>query len=64
MSKIQAPAEVIVMAKARSALRASTESIRGAPSAKVDDLSKLGYIKGKITAADIFRLDTIKRLEK
>lgn len=29
----------------------------------VDELEKLGYIKGKITAADLFRLDTIKRLE-
>lgn len=30
----------------------------------VDDLTKLGYIKGKTTAADIFRLDLIKALEK
>jgi hypothetical protein len=30
----------------------------------VDDLTKLGYIKGKTTAADIFRLDTVKALEK
>jgi ABC-type nitrate/sulfonate/bicarbonate transport system substrate-binding protein len=29
----------------------------------VDDLTKLGYIKGKTSAADIFRLDIIKRLE-
>ena len=30
----------------------------------VDDLSKLGYIKGTIKASDIFRLETIERLEK
>lgn len=30
----------------------------------VDDLTKRGYIKGKNTAADIFRLDMIRRLEK
>lgn len=30
----------------------------------VDELGKLGYIKGKISATDIFRLDTIQRLEK
>ena len=29
----------------------------------VDDLSKLGYIKGTIKASDIFRLDTMQRLE-
>ncbi len=29
----------------------------------VGDLTKLGYIKGKTTAADIFKLDIIKRLE-
>lgn len=30
----------------------------------VDDLTRLGYIKGRTTAADIFRLDTIKKLEQ
>lgn len=30
----------------------------------VDDLTRLGYIKGRTTAADIFRLDTIKKLER
>jgi ABC-type nitrate/sulfonate/bicarbonate transport system substrate-binding protein len=30
----------------------------------VDTLGKLGYIKGKVSATDIFRLDTIQRLEK
>jgi hypothetical protein len=30
----------------------------------VNDLTKRGYIKGKVTTADIFRLDDIKRLEK
>lgn len=29
----------------------------------VDDLTALGYIKGTVKAADIFRLDTIKKLE-
>jgi len=29
----------------------------------VADLTKLGYIKGKTTAADIFKVDIIKRLE-
>lgn len=29
----------------------------------VDELGKLGYIKGSIGTSDIFRLDTIKRLE-
>ncbi len=29
----------------------------------VADLTKLGYIKGKTTANDIFKLDIIKRLE-
>lgn len=30
----------------------------------VDELTKLGYVKGTASAADIFRLDTIKALEK
>lgn len=30
----------------------------------VDELTKLGYVKGTTGAADIFRLDTIKALEK
>jgi ABC-type nitrate/sulfonate/bicarbonate transport system substrate-binding protein len=30
----------------------------------VDELGKLGYIKGTIKASDIFRLETIQRLEK
>lgn len=30
----------------------------------VDELTKLGYVKGTTKAADIFRLDTIKALEK
>ena len=30
----------------------------------VDDLTKLGYIKGKTSTSDIFRLDMIKALEK
>jgi hypothetical protein len=29
----------------------------------VGDLTKLGYIKGKTTAAEIFKVDIIKRLE-
>lgn len=29
----------------------------------VSELGKLGYIKGKVTAADLFRLDIVKRLE-
>lgn len=36
----------------------------GAIQSVVDDLTKLGYIKGKTTAADIFRIDTVKSLEK
>ena len=53
MSKIQAPAEVIVMAKPRSALHASPSSIRGAPSAKVDGLSKL-LKSAKVTLEPLF----------
>ena len=53
MSKIHAPAEIIVMSKPRSALRASPESIRGAPSAKVDDLSKL-LKSAKVTLEPLF----------
>jgi len=30
----------------------------------VNELTKLGYVKGNISASDIFRLDTIKGLEK
>jgi ABC-type nitrate/sulfonate/bicarbonate transport system substrate-binding protein len=30
----------------------------------VDELSKLGYVKGSVSTSDIFRLDTIKALEK
>jgi ABC-type nitrate/sulfonate/bicarbonate transport system substrate-binding protein len=30
----------------------------------VDDLTKLGYVKGTTKASDIFRLDTIKLLQK
>jgi ABC-type nitrate/sulfonate/bicarbonate transport system substrate-binding protein len=30
----------------------------------VDDLTKLGYIKGKTSTSDIFRLETIRALEK
>ena len=30
----------------------------------VNDLSKLGYIKGNTKAADIFRLDEIKSIER
>lgn len=30
----------------------------------VDELTKLGYVKGTTSAADIFRLDTVKALEK
>ena len=36
------------------------ESIQGV----VDDLTKLGYVKGTTKASDIFRLDTIKLLQK
>lgn len=42
MSKIQAPAELIVVAKPKAALRAAPgAAIRGAPAAKVDGLNKL-----------------------
>ena len=30
----------------------------------VDDLTKLGYVKGDTKASDIFRLDMIKSLQK
>jgi ABC-type nitrate/sulfonate/bicarbonate transport system substrate-binding protein len=38
----------------------NVESIQGV----VDDLTKLGYVKGTTKASDIFRLDTIKSLQK
>lgn len=36
----------------------------GAVQSVVDDLSKLGYIKGSVSAESIFKLDMIKSLEK
>jgi ABC-type nitrate/sulfonate/bicarbonate transport system substrate-binding protein len=36
------------------------ESIQGV----VDDLTKLGYVKGTTKASDIFRLDMVKGLQK
>ncbi len=53
MNKIQAPAELIVMAKPRADLQASPGRIRGAPSAKADGLAKL-LKAAKLTMEPLF----------